>query len=224
MNALNQIIFSLFLLLFIYSDIIARELPNHESTANANDYALRKALLDGNIEEFGHYLSLGADPTEWLDYTHNGWVFCAATEVGREQYLRLLIDKGYDVNFHQVDIGSSISLPLTCAVSFDNLQALQMLVAGGADPTVAPSIEFPESAPTSVMSEAIIVGKYDLAVWLFDKGDYTDEQLKSDINMLQIFPVNESAPINKYRLKLAELFRQRGYEVDLWTRDQNAGK
>ncbi len=99
MKSLHRFIFSFCLVLVSFTNAFSRELPHHEITANENDYALRKALLDGNMEEFEHYLSLGANPTEWLDYTHDGWVFCAATAVGREQFLRKLIDKGYDVNF-----------------------------------------------------------------------------------------------------------------------------
>ena len=76
----------------------------------------------------------------------------------------------------------------------------------------------------SVMSQAIIVGNYDLAVWLFDKGDYSDDQLKSDISMLERFPVDESAPGNVYRLMLADMLREKGYEVTPWTRGQATDK
>ena len=202
----------------------ARDLPIHEVTADADDFALREALLSGNLEEFDHYLSLGANPTEWLDDSQYGWVFCAATEQGREEFLRLLIDKGYDVNFQQVDISSSISLPLTCAIRFKNLLALDFLVAAEADPAVALSIKTPNRIPMSVMSQAIIIGRYELAVWLFDKGNYTDEQLRSDIRMLEKFPVDESAPGNTYRLILADLFRERGYQINPWTRGKSPDK
>lgn len=207
----------------VSATVMARELPFHEITATEVDYALRDSLLSGDMNSFKNYLLSGADPTEWLDDSQHGWTFCAATEAGREIYLRLLIDEGYDVNFRQVDISSSISLPLTCAVRFRNLDALKILIAAGADPTVPPSIKFPDRIPMSVMSEAIIIGKYELAVWLFDKGNYSDVQLRSDIGMLERHIVDEAAPGNHYRLKLAELFRQKGYKVNLWTKDKNTG-
>ncbi len=206
------------------SNSIARGIPHREVTADANDFALREALASGNLEEFDRYLSLGADPTEWLDDSQYGWVFCAATETGREEFLGLLIERSYDVNFHQVDIGSAISLPLACAVRFDNLRALELLVEAGADPSIAPSSLIPAQVPKSVMSSATIVGKYDLAVWLFDKANYSDEQLKSDISMLEKFPVDESAPGNVYRLMLADKLREKGYEVNPWTRNQASDK
>ena len=156
----------------------------------------------------------------WLDNSQFGWVMCAATEVGREDFLRLLIDRGHDVNYRQVDISTAISLPLTCAVRFGNLEALKLLVEAGADASVKPCASCPGRKPMSVMSEAVIVGKYELAVWLFDKAEYTNEQLENDVRMIERFPVNESSPQNEYRLKLAELLRQKGYEVTPWTRNK----
>ncbi|ASJ74305.1 ankyrin repeat domain-containing protein [Granulosicoccus antarcticus] len=209
---------------FYSSVIFSRELPHHEVTADAEDYALRDTVLSGSLEDFDRHLSLGASPVEWLDDSQEGWVLCAVTAEGREQFLRLLIDKEYDVNYHQIDISSSISLPLACALRFENTKALGILLDAGADPTIAPSIKFPDSAPRSVMSLAIMIGRYDLALLLFDKGNYTGDQLKSDISMLERFPVDESAPGNVYRLKLADKFRERGFQITPWTRGETTEK
>jgi hypothetical protein len=42
--------------------------------------------------------------------------------------------------------------------------------------------------------------------------------------MLEEVPVNESAPGNFYRLKLADMLREKGYEVTPWTRGKAAEK
>jgi len=202
------------------SMVHAREYPKREVTATEIDFQLRSALEENDYEAFEHFLADGANPMAWLDDSQFGWVMCAATEVGREEFLRLLIDKGYDVNYRQVDISTAISLPLTCAVRFGNLEALKLLVEAGADAAVKPCASCLNRKPRSVMSAAVIVGKYDLAVWLFDKANYSNEQLETDIRMIERFPVNEYSRQNDYRLELAELLRQRGYEVTPWTRNK----
>lgn len=202
-------------------DLYARELPQHAITAESSDYALRDSLLKNDYEHFENYLLEGADPTAWLDDTQYGWVMCAATEVGREEFLGLLIEQGHDVNFRQEDISTAISLPLTCAIRFGNLRALEILIGAGADPAVKPCDKCANRKPMSVMSEAILVRKYELAVWLLDKGDYSDEQLRTDIGMLERQRVDESAPGNAYRLILADMLREKGYEVTPWTRKKD---
>ncbi|NND73300.1 MAG: hypothetical protein HKN43_17125 [Rhodothermales bacterium] len=218
----------LFLMLVIFTGHViplsAREIPTREIVADEVDFALRDALIESDYDSFNRMLSLGADPTEWLDNSQYGWVMCAATEVGRERFLKLLIEKGYDINFRQSDISTAISLPLTCAVRFRNLNALEMLINSGADPTVKPCDDCSSRSPMSVMSEAILVGKYELAVWLFDKATYSQEQLATDISMLETQKVDESAAGNFYRLMLADLFREKGYEVTPWTRKKPATK
>lgn len=200
------------------SSVFSRDLPNRKIVANYSDLALKEAIEKDDYEAFNHSLLLGADPTEWLGNSQFDWVMCAAAEVGKEKFLNLLIEKGHDVNFRQSDISTFISLPLTCAIRFNNLKALEMLIVAGADPTLMPCDTCSNRAPMSVMSAAIIVRKYDLAAWLFDKGAYSEDQLDTDIHLLETIPVNESAPGNVYRLRLADLFRQKGYEVNLWTR------
>ncbi|MGQ7848430.1 ankyrin repeat domain-containing protein [Granulosicoccus sp. 3-233] len=220
---MNLLIASFFVHFFIGQEIShARELPQHEITADSSDFALRDSLLDMDYESFKSHLSNGADPTAWLDDSQFGWVMCAATESGREEYLKLLIESGNDVNFRQTDISSAISLPLTCAVRFGNLNALKLLVDAGAQPERTPCDACVNRKPMSVMSEAILVRKYELADWLFNKGNYTDAQLRTDASILQRQKVNESSAQNIHRLTLAEKLRESGYEVRLWSRGEES--
>lgn len=201
---------------------VGREWPKPEITASEEDFALRDATVVGDIALFRSLIDGGADPFAWLDDSQTGWTYCVSTAPGREAFLGYLIARGFDVNYRQRDISASLSLPLTCAIGFSNVKALELLIDAGADPTLPSSEKFPDSVPMSVLSEAVINSEFELAVWLFDKANYSDVQLLSDVRMLERFPYDESAPGNVHRLRLAELLRQRGFEVNPWTKDRAA--
>lgn len=200
---------------------IAREIPQREVTASENDYALREKLLEHDLAGFNHYLEVGADPTEWLDDSQYGWVMCASTESGKEEFLESLISHGFDVNFRQSHIGSAISMPLTCAIRFRNLNAIKILIDHGADPSLStcPTCRVKEY-PTS-LSLAVMVRKYELAVYLLNKARYHEEELKSIVRILERSAVDETSAWNKYRLELADMLREKGYEVTPWTRQKD---
>ena len=193
---------------------------NREVVATELDYALRDALFERDLDKFEQYLSEGADPTVWFENSSYGWVYCAATEPGLEDFLQLIIDKGFDVNFRQTDIHPTSSLPLTCAVRFNNLQALEMLVSVGANPAVYMCVDCERRMPLSVLAEATMVSKYDLAIWLLDKGNYSDAQIQTVITGIEMFPVDELNPRNALRLELAERIRELGFEVNPWVKDK----
>lgn len=199
----------------------AREIPVVEVTATEIDYALRDALLAENFQGFSDQLALGGDPTAWFENSREGWVLCAATQSGREKYLQLLIDSDSDINYLQSNINTLLTLPLGCAVTFDNIRAMEMLIAAGANPALQTCLKCGDRFPMSILAEAVIVRKYDLAVWLVDKGDYSDEQVASVIYMIEKSPVDESATINEARLELVQRIRDLGFKISPWTRDKD---
>lgn len=209
------------MIVFSSSAGFARDPLEREVIATELDYALRDALISRDLEQFQHILVQGGDPTVWFENSQYGWVYCAATEPGLEAYLQLIIDKGFDVNFRQTDVHRTASRPLTCAVRFNNLRALEMLVSVGADPAVRLCVTCNRRAPLSVLAEAAMVGKYHLASWLVDKGNYSEAQMKTVISGIENFPVDESAPGNVHRLKLAQLIREQGFEVNAWTKEKS---
>lgn len=213
-------------ILFVYCHITigslsshAREIPIIEVTATEIDYALRDALLAGDFHGFSGQLALGGDPTAWFENSHKGWVLCTATQPGREKYLQQLIDNDFDINYLQSNTSSLFISPLSCAVTFDNFQALEMLVAAGADPALRPCLKCFDRSPMSTFAETAALNKYDFAVWLLDKGDYSDEQIATVIYMIDTFPINEKNRLNNFRLELVERLRNLGFEVSPWTRD-----
>lgn len=216
-NLLPYFIVSLLVTIYI-TDVIAQDSIERAVVASDLDYALRDALTKRDLERFNQSLIHGADPTEWFENSHNGWVYCSATEPGLEPYLQLIIDKGFDVNFRQTKIYRTAQLLLPCAVHFNNLLALEMLVSAGADPAVRMCLTCDGRAPMSAMAQAAMVGKYDLAVWLSDKGKYSYAQIQTVIYGLENFPVDESNPRNVPRLELVERIRSQGFEVKPWTR------
>ncbi len=198
----------------------AREYPVKVSSASEYDVSLRERLLANDLGGFKRFLDQGAEPLEWLDDSQYGWVLCASTERGKEGFLEVLIGRGYDVNHRQSNIGSAISLPINCAIRFRNLEAIRLLMEAGADPSLStcPTCRIKEY-PTS-LSLSVMVRKYEIAVYLLDKSQYPEEELESIVSMLESSPVNEASKWNDYRLELAELLRQRGYEVTPWTRNK----
>jgi len=203
------------------SDAFAREPEKRDVIATEQDYALRDAFIARDLARFEYWLIAGGDPTVWFEHAQDGWVYCAATERGLESYLQLIIDKGFDVNFRQTHVHTTSSRPLTCAVRFDNFRALELLVSAGADPAVRLCLTCDGRMPRSVMDQAANVGKYHLAAWLVDKGNYSDAQFNTVIYGIENFPVDESNPRNALRLELAERIREQGFEVNPWTKDKS---
>jgi len=103
-------------------------------SVNSEDERLRNAFLNSDFTQFKAQINSGANPTEWFNNSRQGWVLCGATESGREQYLQVIIDAGFDVNFRQNNTTSELSTPLFCAITFRNLNAVKLLVKAGADP------------------------------------------------------------------------------------------
>lgn len=221
MNLLQRLIAVTLALTLAFQEeqLLAREIPERELTASQNDIDLRDALFAENLDDFGQLLRSGADPTEWLENSHNGWIFCAATDKGREPFLREIIRNGYDVDFFRSDVSTDISRPLLCAIRFDNLNALRILIDAGANPAVKICEECTSRITRSIVSEAMLVRRYDLAKWLLDKGNYSEKQLNTMVLLLEDFPVDESSPINKDRLELVEALRRMGIEVHPWTQE-----
>lgn len=196
---------------------ISREYPVREVTATPIDHALRDSLLDNNYDLFIENLAAGGDPTEWFENSEQGWVMCAATDIGREEYLRLIIDAGFDINFRQSDVASHLSSALLCALSYKNLSAIKNLIKAGADPTIKVCLVCDTRIATSLLSMTALSSNYDIAIWLFENTEYRPEQIQAVVSFIETSPFPSEVPQNINRLKLAELLREQGYEVTPWS-------
>lgn len=191
----------------------ASEMLDTDRIPTEFDYALREALANESEKQFISALELGGSPTAIFDNTQDGWVFCSATRVGNESYLRLLIEDGKDVNFRQDMISPELSLPLSCAIRFSNLAAIKLLSNAGADPTLPICVDCKERLPSSLLSEAVLVGKHDLAVWFLENGDYSDSQIGTVVDLIQRFPLPDSFDKKTYEGELVAMLRSKGIQV-----------
>jgi len=197
----------------------SRVLPEIVVESSQIDDDLRASILDQNLPLFNDSLESGGDPGVLYENSEQGWVFCLATAPGKEEFLSKLISMGFDVNQRQTNIASDLSSPLACAISWNNFPAVKMLVESGADVAAEICLACDGRSPSSALSLAAIYRSYDMAVWLFDKGAYSEGQLETVVYLLENSKVWSESPQNIFRLQLIELFRKEGIDVDPWKED-----
>ena len=180
------------------------------------DVGLRAAFDENDDARFEELLAQGANPTVWFDNTQSGWVMCSATLSGKEQFLKKILQYGFDPNFRQSNITSELSLPLTCAIRSDNLSAIEILVEAGADLSKTVCLECSTSYHTSVLSEAVLVNKYDLALWIYQNGSFSNAQMNTVKRLIEFLPFPSDSPEFEYRAKLVESMKLQGIVVVPW--------
>ena len=124
-----------------------------------------------------------------------------------------IISSGFDVNFRQSEISSEISLPLACAVRSNNLQAVKILIHAGANPSESVCIQCGERYPSSLLSEAVLVRKFNIANWLIENGTYSTQQLETVVDLIERFPLPESSSKLGEEIELVDRLRGKGMEV-----------
>jgi len=213
MNILLHTLF--FLIITTVSNSYGRETHKAEGIGSEADYALKESLEDGDFEKFSNALKRGGDPTIWFENSSVGWVLCAATRTGQEEYLEFLISRNVDLDFRQSKISSELSTAILCAIHHNNLLSVQLLVKAGADTTIEECVTCKTSIHTSAVWSAALSSYYDIAVWLIQNGDYSAHQFEAIVNLLETINMSSDFPQNSYRLELAEILKTKGYDVNL---------
>lgn len=192
-------------------------IPSESTDSSINytqrDVGLLEALNAENKKEFVQYLELGGDPTVRFDDTQFGWAYCAATRSGFEDYLEEIIKTGFDLNFRQSKISPDISLPLSCAIRSNNLVAVKMLVDAGANPAETVCINCNERFPSSLLSQSVLVRRFNIANWLIENGDYSYRQFETVVNLIERFPLPKSSSKIEGETELVNRLREKGIAV-----------
>jgi len=207
-------------LLFLISHLgHASENIGNASAVSSEDRMLRAAFYEEKFENFADQIKLGADPTRWFENSWDGWVFCVATDKGREEYLELIVESGADVNFRQVDIIPDISTPLLCSIRYRNLKAVKYLIRNGADPYARVCLECEYRIATSALWVAALNGSYDISIWLMENSNFSFEQLKAVATFIETAPYANDMPQPENRERLISLLRENGLVVNPWSED-----
>jgi len=191
-----------------------------ELTFSREDESLRNALLNRDLAEFRDQIETGANPTQQFNNSYEGWVFCAATEVGREDYLKLIIDAGFDVNYRQAKITTELSTPLFCAITFKNLSAVEMLLNAGADHQVLYCPTCNSTIATSALWLSTLGMNFEMSIWLLKNTSYSTDQLQAIVTMIETLRFPKDSPRHPVRNEFVELLRAEGFSVTPW-HDEN---
>ena len=211
-------IIGLFFLIFsLINPAYSKESNESDLLERRIDKDLRTALDEKDINKFEELLASGADPTKWFGDTQAGWVMCSATLSGKEQYLEKLLQFGFDPNFRQSNITSELSIPLGCAIRSDNLEAIKILVEAGADLSKNVCRECSMEYQTSLLSEAVLVNKFDLALWIYENGAFSKAQMETVKRLIEFLPFPKNSPEFENRENLIESMKLQGLPVKAWS-------
>jgi len=118
---------------------------------------LLDAILTDDVDEFERAIDDGANVNAVVAKFEKGWSMCAATQPGKEHFLRALLYHGAEpdlVNPHD----SAVGLPTVCSMVNGNLAAFDILIEAGADPHLF------GSGQTSLYVTALQLGNFDIGL------------------------------------------------------------
>jgi len=211
MNLFAYFIFLSLLALGVCNSALSMDVNSEETKLSSEDRELHTAYFKRDFAEFQEQIDSGANPTHWFGNTHEGWIFCAATEVGREPYLQLIIDAGFDVNFRQEKSTSDISTPLFCAITLKNILAVEMLLNAGADQQTLYCPDCTSTIATSALWLSTLGMNFEMS-----NTSYSTDQLQAIVTMIETLPFPKDSPRHPIRNEFVDLLRAKGFSVTPW--------
>lgn len=199
------------------------------------DQELLQAVKDGSLEEFKDLLQSGANPNAIFGWKYDQWVMCAAAKHDNPEFMRLAIENSGDVNLRNFKEKNSSSLagsfwssPLLCAIQYNTADVFDLLIEKGVETDFVvckeckpiKGIEKFDLGPrwnnSTPIRKAVGSRRYRMAYVMLEKKKtpLRKEVLHVVINSIEAprgFDTNH--PENVWRLKLAELLKERGIDV-----------
>jgi len=200
------------------------------------DKALLKALKKNQLHQFEKLLKNGANPNAIYGINPSEWVMCEANKKDNIDFLKLAIKYGGDINLRNTtppitkSLDSIWSAPILCAITMHNYRAFEFLLKNNAniDIKVRPDAKKiaednkharPEALGKTMYSspliQAIYSNEYKMAYDILQNIEKLspEEEWKIPISITGgIAPISEA---NQWRLKVVDLLRKRGYEINL---------
>lgn len=201
------------------------------------DAQLLAALHDGHLKRFESLLKKGADPNAIFGAEPSDWVMCEATRQGKEDFLKLAVQYGGNINLRNGTpplrtsiVHASTSAPILCAIFLHNDRSFDYLVSSGVDlgiPVRVESKPMPKSEfikPElwgkthygSPLTTATTFNEYRMAYQIMNKKKLSEEELWTLKQHLEKYPIDLSSDSNVWRMKVVELLREQGHEVQPW--------
>ncbi len=198
--------------------------------------ALLKTLKKNQLHQFEKLLKNGANPNVIYGINPSDWVMCEANKKGKVEFLKLSVKYGGDINLRNTTppitkSGDSIwSAPILCAITMHNYEAFDFLLQNNVNIDIKVRPDAKKIAADNQNVRPIMRGKtlyssplikaagneyrmvYDM-LKLKNKLSWEDSwTLKHAIENWGLDPNSEAY---QWRLKVADLLRKRGYEINL---------
>lgn len=131
------------------------------SQRNAGRTPLMWAISNGHVHPFRELLKHGADPEKGGHSKNKGGALHWATELGRTEMVRILLEKDPQINARD---SQHLRTPLTWAAEKGHLQPVKLLLSHGADPKV------PDKHARQPLTRAAKNGYLEIAKLLIEAG------------------------------------------------------
>lgn len=207
------------------------------------DAQLLAALHDRDLKRFESLLKQGADPDAIFGAESSDWVMCEATRPGNEDFLKLAIQYGGNINLRNGThplrtsvVHASTSAPILCAIFLHSNRSFDYLVSLGVDLGIPVRVES-KPMPKSELIKSELWGKthygsplgiagdlneYRMVYEIMQRKPLSDEEIYSLRIDIEKGGIDLKSESNVWRLKVVELLREKGYEVQPWLGHERA--
>ena len=178
------------------------------------DEKLLDAVTDGSERRVRALLDEGADPNAVLGPEREEKALCVATSKGNARVLDLMLAAGADADalYERRDILSAN--PLSCAISYENLDAVKTLVEAGADPMRDLCPSCPTDFATRVIFKASSPQTYDIAWYLINTTTLTEGEIRAVAHSISRYLIPKHDPTLDERALIVDWLRARGLGVE----------
>ncbi len=201
------------------------------------DKALLRTLKKNRLTQFENLLKNGASPNHIFGINPDEWVMCEANKKGNIEFLKLAIKYGGDINLRNTtppitkSLDSAWSAPILCASTMHNYRAFKFLLKNNANIEIKVRPDTKKIAEDNSHVKPEVRGKTFFGSPLINAANgneyrmvYDILQIKKELSWEELFSlkirvetggINPNSEANQWRLKVADLLRKRGYEINL---------
>lgn len=199
------------------------------------DRALLKTLKKNQFRQFKKLLKNGANPNRIFGINPSDWVMCEANNEGKVDFLELAVKYGGDINLRNTtppitrSLDSIWSAPILCAITMHNYEAFSFLLQNNVNIDIKVRPDAKKIAEDNRHVRPIMRGKTLYSSPLITAAGneyrmvYDMLQLKNELSWedswtlkhaIENWGLDPNSKAYQWRLKVADLLRQRGYKIN----------